>query len=224
VEQRLPPPAARLAIALALAAAGGLGALATGGDAVDLLIWLAILAPAAGYLAGALGVGLLPYGLAAPGGWMVTLVVVAGWEGRDLATPLWAALAWTGLFAAGAGAGALGRALRGDPGWTGAGLLLLLATLLVALPGRGGATERPWPPAVARVLLDLSPATLVVESAGVDWMRHPSVYDPAGTARFQRSSYRGELAGPVALLVGCLLAAFARVVLARGIDRRRREE
>ena len=219
MEQRLPPPATRLALALVAAAVGVAGALAAGGDPVSLLVWLALLAPAAGYLCGALGVGLLPFGLAAPGVWMVALVVLDGLSPGELPTPFWAALVWTGLFAGGAGAGRLGRRFAGDAGWAGAGLLLLGATLLTALPGRGGAADAPWPPAAARVLLDLSPATLVVESAGVDWMRHPAVYDPAGTDRFQRPAYRGELAGPLALLVGCVLAAAAR-----GIDRRRREK
>jgi hypothetical protein len=94
-------------------------------------------------------------------------------------------------------------------------VLLLVAALLAGLPGRGGALGAPLEPALARLALDLSPATLVLESAGVDWMRDPAVYDPVATDRFQRLPYRGALAGPLVLLVGCALASLAGLRLRR---------
>jgi hypothetical protein len=223
-----PTPLARLGLALAVGAAGAAGAAGAlwpplagvDPDPVRFLVWLALIAPAAGYLAGALGAGLL-YGSAAPGVWMVVLVWVDGMAERDLPTPFWAALGQAGLFLAGAGLGRWGRAAGRAP-WAGAGVLLLLAALAVGLPGRGGIGSRPWPPAAARAMLDLSPATVLVESAGVDWMRHPLVYDPVGTDRFERAPYRGALAGPLALVVGCVLAAAGTFRDRRG--RRRSEE
>jgi len=54
-------------------------------------------------------------------------------------------------------------------------------------------------------VLDAAPATLLAESAGLDWMRHPSVYAPAGTDWFsdRRAPFDGTLAALVALVVGC---------------------
>jgi hypothetical protein len=206
-------PLRRLGIALALAAVGSIGALGSVGviwgaaDPVALLLWISLSSVACGYLAGALGAGLVPYGVVAPATWMVVLVALAGVSERDVPTPFWAALVWTGFFAGGAGLGRLGRRRGAAAAWSGAGWLLLLSALLVALPARGACSGRPWPPRTASALLDLSPASLVLESAGIDWMRHPAVYDPVGTDRFERAPYRGTLAGPLVLLVGCVLAA-----------------
>lgn len=214
-----------LLLTLAVAAggcAGALGGSTSGGppDPTAFLIWIAVYAPAGGFLLGALGVRPWLFAPAAPGLWMVTLSLLDIAAQRDLPTPLWGALAWTGLFALGLG---LGRRRVRNGGSTatararalgGAGALLLTSATLVALPGKGGADLEPWPAPVARTLLDLSPATLVAESAGVDWMRHRAVYEPVRTDRFQRLPYRGELAGPLALVVGCLVA-FAVGLLAR---------
>jgi hypothetical protein len=195
-------PRRKFGLALGVACAGALGALPLGAapgmeagpDPVALLVWLSVLAVGAGWLCGALGVPLLSYALAAPGAWMVALAMADAASERDLPAPLWPALAWTGLFAAGHG---LGRLAPRSP-LAGSGL-----------PGRGSLAQEPWPPEGARLLLELSPATLLCESAGIDWMRHPSVYAPAGTDRFQRAPYRGRLAGPAVLLLGCLLSAGA---------------
>jgi len=100
---------------------------------------------------------------------------------------------------------------RRRPSWSHAGAACFLAAtvLLSALPGRAGLT-RSSPagrdPALAAALLDLSPLTLAAEAAGIDWMRHPAVYGPAGTDWFsdRRSPY-GPLAGVAALVVGCAL-------------------
>jgi hypothetical protein len=211
-----PAPRERLLSALGLALVGPL-ALASGADAATYLAWLAIVAPSAGCLAAALGVGLVPYGLAVPGAWLLVLAAFDATSRAPLATPFFGGLVVAGLFAAGAALGRLARqraAPRGAAarGWAGAGWLLLVAALAAGLPGRGGAAGAPLAPALASVLLDLSPATLALESAGLDWMRDPAVYDRAGTDRFQRAPYRGALAGPVTLLVGCLAAALAALL------------
>jgi hypothetical protein len=217
-----PGSARSLAIVLLVAAGGLLGALGTlderagagrAADPVALLAWLSIYALPAGWLVRGLGPRLVPFGIAAPGAWMAVLALVDERSALDLPTPLWAALVWSGAFAAGHGlAGLLGPASgTAARTWGGAGVLLLLGGLLAGLPGAGGAAARPWPPAAARRLLDLSPASVVIESAGVDWMRHPALYDPVGTDRFLRRPHRGALAGPVALVLGCLLAAGARL-------------
>ncbi len=222
VEQARPSPSplARLGLALLVAGLGALGAAVGEPDPVRLLIWLALVAAAAGYLLGALGVGLLPYGIVAPGVWMVVLVGLDGVAERDLPTPLWAALGWTGLFAVGVALGRVGRRVLPGSTWSGAGALLLAAALTTGLAGRGGLGDRPWPPEAARRLLDLSPATLLVESAGVDWMRHPAVYDAAGTDRFERAPYRGSLAGPLTFVVGCLLFALVAACDRRSSEKR----
>jgi hypothetical protein len=58
----------------------------------------------------------------------------------------------------------------------------------------------------------------LAECAGVDWLRHPAVYDAAGVADLDprwRAPYRPALAAGIALVVGCVLA-----LLAARIDRR----
>jgi hypothetical protein len=92
--------------------------------------------------------------------------------------------------------------------WTGAGALFLFASLCSGLAVRGGAWSIPWPARAAAVMLDLSPVSLVCESAGVrDWMWREGVYEPAGVDRLARRPWRGSLAGPTMLVVGCILAA-----------------
>ncbi|MEL6715133.1 MAG: hypothetical protein AAFU73_10045 [Planctomycetota bacterium] len=87
--------------------------------------------------------------------------------------------------------------------------LLLFAAGLDAAP-RGWdlfPNAAPFPPAATARLLDASPRVLVMEAAGADWVRHPSLYGPAGTDRIGpsvRSPYR-PVAGRWVLLVGCLL-------------------
>jgi hypothetical protein len=200
------PDVASLVLALVLGGVGALGALPSRSGTCDplaLLTWLALVAAPAGFLFGAGGHELVRFGAVAPGTWMVVLALVDAPTERGLATPLFAALAWSGLFAGGAG---LGR-LFPRAAWRGAGLLLLLAALLAGLPGRAGIGTRPWPPAAAARLLDLSPVALVCESAGVrDWMWRAEVYEPVGVDRFARRPFRGSLAGPGTLVVGCLLA------------------
>jgi hypothetical protein len=194
---------------LLLAAVGALGALPgsrSGADPVALLSWISILAAPAGFLSGAAGVPHLALAALPPAAWMGLAAIVDGLSPRDLPSPAWAALAWSGLYAAGFG---LGR-LRREAAFAGASVLFLVASLMASLPIVPGTFGAPLPAAVEARLLDLSPATLVEECAGVDWMRNPPIYDAAGSADIDpslRLPYRGSLAGPIAFVVGCLLAA-----------------
>jgi len=111
------------------------------------------------------------------------------------------------LYAAGMGLGAWLTAERA------AGVALLIAAALSLAPTLGGALERPWPAAHTAWLLDASPVAWAAESAGIDWMRHPAVYEAAGTADIGpelRSGRRGWLAAGGLLVVGCLLSLLAQ--------------
>lgn len=204
--------ARHLLVALGLAAVALPGALAGSRgepDPVAFLTWLAFVAAPAGALAGGLRVPAWPHAAAIPGVWMLVLVGVDGLAPRDLETPAWAALAATGLFALGY---AVGRALRRERTASVAASLLALCAVLVLAPVSGGFLRAPWPGGASAVLLDASPATLLAECAGVDWLRHPAIYDAAGTADIDprtRSPYRPPLAAGIVLVLGCTLALFA---------------
>jgi hypothetical protein len=198
-----------LAIALAIAAIGALGAWpgARGEpDPVALLVWLALIAPACGFACGALQLRPWPAAAVVPATWMFLVGVVdALAQSRDLPRPVWAGCAIAGLFAVGFGFGSLFTASL----WRGIGLALLLTALLCALPLCGGFLRTPPTARITARMLDLSPATLVAECAGVDWMRHPAVYDAASTSDIDptlRSPYDGRLAGGLVFVVGCALA------------------
>lgn len=123
-----------------------------------------------------------------------------------------------------AGLGVLGAALgawseRLDPG---RGIPAAAFLLTLGLAGHGAATglgllgeTPPFGPELTARLLDLSPRGFVLECGGADWMRSPSLYDPAGTDRIGpdlRGPWAGAVAAPVSVVVGCvaLLAALRR--------------
>ncbi len=189
-------------------------------DLAALLAWLAWCAPAVGLLAGrrpGRGATFLTCAV----GWAlcVVLAVHLGPQRQVLAS-LPRALAGLGfpLGALAAGLG-FGRWLpRRGP------LLayLVLASGLLAsgasvLGGLGGAPLARRAPTAAARALDLAPTTLTLEAAGVDWMRHPSIYEPAGTDWFsdRRRPYSGA-SGGVSLVLGLALG------LALGALHRRR--
>jgi hypothetical protein len=118
---------------------------------------------------------------------------------------VWAGCALAGLFAAGFGVGSLMQ----SSAWRGFAVALLASALACALPLSGALLRAPLPARVSARLLDLSPATFVAECAGVDWMRHPVIYDAASTADIDpllRAPYDGRIAGGLVFVVGCALA------------------
>lgn len=211
-----------LALALALPwLPGEAGA----GDAYAALGLSGVVLPGLACLAALGGAPWWRVGLAVGGAWSLAFGAAAVLGPRPLEPGgSWLGLAalWCGWALAGAGSGA--RAVwsdRADPGGgapRGLGLALAwvaLGALLSGLPGRfERAPEGPDRPASwaqgaperAALLLDLSPATLAFEVAGVDWMRHPAVYEPAGTDWFSgsRAPWSAGLAGPLALVLGCV--------------------
>lgn len=203
------------AVPFAVAAVGALGAIPgtrSGADPVAFLAWISVWSAAGGYLCASGGVRQVALIAIPPGAWMVLAAVVGGLSQRILPSTPWAALAWSGLFAGGFG---LGRISTRASGIAGAAVLFLLASLLAALPILPGHLGAPLAPRIEARLLNLSPATLVEECAGIDWMRHPAIYDAAGSADIDpslRLPYRGRLAGPIAFVVGCLLAAIGEGV------------
>ena len=209
----------QLAGALALACVALPGALpvASGPDGnvsepLVLLVWLALVAPATGALAARLGLALWPNGLAIGGAWAALFAAIAGTSERVVPAPFWGTMAVLGLLIGGF---ALGRASQGRL----VPLALLLGTLaLVALPALPGRSGLPWSPGTASALLDLSPATLAAEAAGIDWMRTAGVYGPVGADRLARQPWSPELAGPLTVLVACAFWGAAELV------RRRRSE
>ncbi len=175
-------------------------------DPLALAAWLALVAPAVGALAGSAAVrrgARGAAGLLTPFVWLAVLALLAR-DGARLPDPGGAGLGIGGLFFLGAGLGAL-RPERAAPC---AALLALLALLLALLPTAGGVLAEPWPPTWAARLLELSPLTFVLERGGLDWMRHPWVYEPAGAASIGpdlRVAARGALAPGLCAVVGCAL-------------------
>jgi hypothetical protein len=90
-------------------------------------------------------------------------------------------------------------------------LLIVLGSCAFDLFGATPAAFARNSPDLGALVLDAAPATLLAESAGLDWMRHPNVYAPAGTDWFsdRRAPFDGTLAALVALVVGCTLFGVA---------------
>jgi hypothetical protein len=201
-----------LLIALSLTGAAGLAPGASGSlDAATQLGWIGLAAPAAGALTGGAGIAFFPSALVVPSAWLALLALAQGAGPAPLATPGWAACAVVGTFGLGHAAGTLAR----EPARC-AGLLAFLALALAGLAVgggvlAGGAELARAHPRAAAGLLDLSPLVILFDCAGRDWTHsHAEVYDRAGVEWFQRRPYRGELAGPAVLVVGCTLAWLAR--------------
>ncbi len=196
-------------ILAALALPGALSGSRGAPDPIAFFTWLAFVAAAIGALAGASRLPLWPHAAAIPGTWMFVVVIVDALAPRDLPTPLWASIAASGLFACGFAVGSL---VRTERRFEVAGWMLALAVLLVVLPVAGGTLRAAWPGSATEFLLDLSPATLLAECAGIDWLRHPAVYDAASTADLDpssRSPYSPALAASLVAVMGSLAALLA---------------
>jgi len=200
-----------LSVALALAFVGALGAWpgAHGEpDPLALIVWLSIVAVPCGAFAGASGLRIWPLAPVAPACWLAAIGIADGLSRRDLPAPAWVSAAVFGLFAIGFACGRVAPALR----WRGTAALLLLSSALVGAALLGLVLRTPWPVRVNALLLDLSPATLLAECAGLDWMRHPVVYDAANTVDIDplsRVARSAPLAGGIVFVVGCALALVA---------------
>jgi len=203
-------PRALLSASCAVAL-GGLP-LGVAADPLALLAWLALAAVPLGILCGARGLALWPWSAMVPAGWMILFALASAFSERAVPAPHGPALVLCGAFLCG---WALGRGWPAAA-WSSSGLAWALLALASALPMGLWIQDGAFPPAATARLFDLSPVTLVIESAGVDWLRHPLLYETARTYDIGpelRGPFRANLAGPVCLLVGCLgawLAARAR--------------
>lgn len=190
-----------LMLALAISSIGLLGLLFVDGESepVNLLAWFALSAPAVGCLGARLGLRFWPLGLVAPAMWMALYTLSSASLLQGAPTPFYGALVWTGLFAAGWAAGVNPK----RTGWAAPGWLLLLSAFAAGLPGLVSLLGEAPPQSWVALALDLSPVTCVLECAGLDWMRHASIYELSGSlAPDARTPYRGMLAGPLLLVVG----------------------
>jgi len=146
VSNRDPHRPGRLALAVGLVLGGALGAWpgpSGATDAVTLLAWLAIWAPAAGALAGALGLPLLPWGWSLPVLWLLPLWVPTS-PAHGLSSLGWAVLAWTGLFALGSALGEVARR-RGWNATAACGVALLAGSCYDHELGLPGLEKAPTP-------------------------------------------------------------------------------
>ncbi|MEO6711118.1 MAG: hypothetical protein ABIP42_16175 [Planctomycetota bacterium] len=207
-----------LGVGIGLGALGSLPAWIPGSDTFSLLAWLAWVAPASGVFLGAARVDPLRFGAVAPALWAVAMALLGASEERaSLPSPAFGALAWSGLFFAGMGIGALARSAA-----SACASVLLASALLVGLPSRAGLAGEPWSPRATSVLLDLSPFVFLGECSGVrDMAWHRSLYAAAGTDRFQRTPWNGPWAGGAAFASGLSFAWLAARWRRRSQDQRR---
>ncbi len=187
-----------LPVALLLAAAGCAGWL-TPGVGSGPWVWAALWAPAGGVLAAGLlpgALGLLPLALGA-------IALAALGPGPDPAT---GALAVAALGAAGWGLGPR------RPSPAGVGAALAASGLLAGVATLWGSAGEPLPPGVAARCLDVSPVGWVLESAGLDWMRHASIYEAAGSGDLgpEARAARGGIVGPLVLVGAALMLGAGR--------------
>ena len=198
-----------LAIAFLLAL---LGLLPRANDPVAFLAWATLSAPAVGVLVGSYGIGAF-YGATVAAGYTLGLIWSDVLGEADLPQPLWAALLVAGLYLSGMG---LGRRVPGR-GLPAAGVVLLGGLLLSGASvqwGLGGDEAGSWAaryPGLARVFLEASPLVLAYDCAGVDWTHgQADMYRLSGVEWFVRRPWRGILAGPLSIVVGCALLLHSR--------------
>jgi len=191
----------------------GLGFLPAGQGPDIFLAWACLLAPALGGFVGAAGIGLL-WGATVPAGLTLGLVWSDLFSPVDLPTPLWAALFVAGLFLCGM---ALGRLFPGS-GVPLAGLVMFLGLLASGLSiqggfaGPGGSWARTHP-GLAALFLELSPLVWAYDCAGLDWTHaQEDMYRLSGVEWFGRRAWRGTLAGPFSIVVGCTLFLLASML------------
>ncbi len=171
------------------------------------LVWLAVSAAPLGIWLSGEVLHVSPWLCVPPVCWAAGALAAA--QHARLPPTMWlGALVLVGLYATGLGIGWwLGRARSAAA----AGLGCFLTAVLAILPARAGLGERAPAPGFARSALEFSPATWVLESAGVDWMRHAFVYGRLESDRFERAPVDGKLAGTLACVLGCAALAASRL-------------
>ncbi len=215
------------------------------GDAFVALGLSGVLLPACAGLAALGRVAWWRAGLAASGAWTAAFAIAALGGVRPLdASATWLGLwaLWSGWALAGAGSALLvasprsgkssaGQQDRGSAtgcavalAWVAAGALWTGLPVRAERAGAGPDVPAGWAQAAperAARLLDASPATWAFEVAGVDWMRHPAIYEPAGTDWFSgsRAPWSAGVAGLLALVLGCTFGGCCAVVRHRSESR-----
>lgn len=190
-------------------------------DALALLAWAAVTAPACGAIVslGEASFGRLRLGpLLAAAGFAATLALAQQLGGRPVPEPLWGGVAVVGLLAGGAG---LAGSSSGGGGVGRAGLLAIACLALSGGPvlfglADEGRTLGSSHPRLAHALLEVAPDGLVLEAAGVDWAHtNPTVYAVSGVEWVPRAP-RGPRAALVVLAAGLGLWTLRSWFWARG--------
>lgn len=174
-------------------------------DPLAALAWVTLIAPALGFACGARRIPVWPLAPIVPVVWMLVVAATDAMSARDLPLLAWSALPVAGLFFAGFAL----PSRTNDSSVRGSASVFLATVLLAALPLHGLILRSSWPSEVSARLLDLAPTTLTIECAGVDWMRHPPIYDGSATVDIDpslRTPYDPRLAGGVVFVVGSLAA------------------
>lgn len=198
-------------------------------SAATYLVGSALVAPACGWLVGPGPAGRGAVGLArALALWVLWALPLALLAHPPQVSLLSGCAAVAGLMAVGLGLRGSWDAATGARAPWGAIWILAATAAAAGLPLGFGVEGLVWAretPALASRLLDLSPWTLVMESAGFDWMRDARVYESAGTEWYSDTrrpypvlsdpgsawSAAGfkSLAAPALVVVGCALSFIA---------------
>ena len=191
----------------------------------DLLPWFATAAISAGAAAGGIACAVrrpskplwpaLVAAFAMPG----LVLAASGWQFDAHPRPFGGAAALAGLILLGVALATSTKRAFAVAAWA-----LLASALLDGAPTGWGVlgSEPPFSPKTTSRLLDVSPRAFVMESAGADWMRHESIYEPAGTDRIGpdlRIGRGGSVAAYVVLVMGCCLAALRFALPSRASER-----
>ena len=168
-------------------------------DAWVMLGWASLLAPFLGALAARHCPGV--HALGALGMCLSQCALVLALSFRTLSEPLQGCAVIVGLGLVGYGLGSLARL---PATW----VLLIQLSLCVA-PSLPGWIGDALPPNWSARLIDLSPWSWVMESSGVDWLRHAAVYEPAGALDIDpalRQPFDGGACASWALVLGTFCA------------------
>jgi hypothetical protein len=177
-------------------------------DACLMLGWAALVAPALGAIAAQHTRGVFAWAVL---GWVwAQCALVLAFSERIVPDPACACAVIAAL-------GLCGHALARAFGVR-ATTLLVISTGLCLLPSIPGWIGEALPPQHSALILDLSPWTWVMEAAGLDWLRHAAIYEPAGALDIDPGLRQAFQPLPTALsmaLIALLSAAAAEVLMRR---------